>query len=63
VLARQEHNRWGSRVIVRLAEDLRSEFPDMTGFSPRNLQVHLEVDGDDFYIDLLFFHVEQLATS
>lgn len=23
-------------------------------------QVHFEVDGDDFFIDLLFFHVEQL---
>ncbi|MGC8059560.1 hypothetical protein ACP3WF_23970, partial [Salmonella enterica] len=23
-------------------------------------QVHVEIDGDDFYIDLLFFHVEQL---
>lgn len=22
--------------------------------------MHLEVDGDDFYLDLLFFHVEQL---
>ncbi|KIP98311.1 PDDEXK nuclease domain-containing protein, partial [Curtobacterium flaccumfaciens] len=23
-------------------------------------QVHFDVDGDDFYVDLLFFHVEQL---
>lgn len=23
-------------------------------------QVHFDVDGDDFYLDLLFFHVEQL---
>ncbi|MHA7146749.1 PDDEXK nuclease domain-containing protein [Arthrobacter sp. TmT3-37] len=38
VLARQEQDRWGSRVIARLADDLRREFPDMTGFSPRNLQ-------------------------
>ncbi len=38
VLARQEEDGWGSRVIARLASDLRSEFPDMTGFSPRNLQ-------------------------
>lgn len=30
------------------------------GFAFVGRQVHLEVDGDDFYIDLLFFHVEQL---
>ncbi|SFU11549.1 YhcG family protein [Arthrobacter sp. ov118] len=29
---------WGSRVIKRLSEDLRKEFPDMTGLSPRNIQ-------------------------
>lgn len=29
---------WGGRVIHRLAEDLRAEFPEMKGFSPRNLQ-------------------------
>jgi hypothetical protein len=22
-------------------------------------QVHFDVDGDDFYVDLLFFHIEQ----
>ncbi|WP_105030363.1 PDDEXK nuclease domain-containing protein [Arthrobacter ruber] len=38
VLARQEQDGWGSKVVARLASDLRSEFPDMTGFSPRNLQ-------------------------
>jgi predicted nuclease of restriction endonuclease-like (RecB) superfamily len=30
------------------------------GFSFVGRQVHFEVDGDDFYVDLLFFHVEQL---
>jgi len=30
------------------------------GFAFVGRQVHLDVDGDDFYIDLLFFHVEQL---
>nr|WP_249033427.1 DUF1016 N-terminal domain-containing protein [Subtercola boreus] len=28
---------WGSKVIGRLADDLRSAFPEMKGFSPRNL--------------------------
>jgi predicted nuclease of restriction endonuclease-like (RecB) superfamily len=30
------------------------------GFAFVGRQVHLEVDGDDFYLDLLFFHTEQL---
>lgn len=30
------------------------------GFAFVGRQVHFEVDGDDYYIDLLFFHVEQL---
>lgn len=38
VLLRQEHQGWGSKTIARLAEDLRDEFPQMRGFSPRNLQ-------------------------
>ncbi len=35
---RQEEYGWGARVIVRLSSDLRHMFPDMKGFSPRNLQ-------------------------
>ncbi|RFA11762.1 hypothetical protein B7R22_17890 [Subtercola boreus] len=30
------------------------------GFAFVGRQVHFEVDGDDFYVDLLFFHTEQL---
>jgi predicted nuclease of restriction endonuclease-like (RecB) superfamily len=37
VLIRQQQNQWGTQVIERLARDLRREFPDMKGFSPRNL--------------------------
>lgn len=29
---------WGSKIIDRLAQDLRKAFPDMQGFSPRNLR-------------------------
>jgi predicted nuclease of restriction endonuclease-like (RecB) superfamily len=29
---------WGGKVIDRLSEDLRREFPEMQGFSPRNLR-------------------------
>ncbi len=38
VKAQQESQKWGSGVIKKLAEDLRVEFPEMKGFSPRNLQ-------------------------
>jgi predicted nuclease of restriction endonuclease-like (RecB) superfamily len=38
ILARQHAEGWGSRVIDRLAADLRERFPDASGFSPRNLK-------------------------
>jgi predicted nuclease of restriction endonuclease-like (RecB) superfamily len=38
VLEREEQEGWGARVVDRLAKDLRREFPDMTGLSPRNLR-------------------------
>ncbi|MBG6191740.1 putative nuclease of restriction endonuclease-like (RecB) superfamily [Arthrobacter sp. CAN_A212] len=38
ILIRQDQQGWGTRVISRLAGDLQKEFPDMKGFSPRNLQ-------------------------
>jgi predicted nuclease of restriction endonuclease-like (RecB) superfamily len=37
ILDRQEAEGWGAKVIEHLAHDLRQEFPDMTGFSSRNL--------------------------
>ena len=37
ILVRQREDGWGTRVIERLAKDLRLEFPDMQGLSPRNL--------------------------
>ena len=38
ILERQARDGWGSKVIDRLAYDLRIEFPTMRGFSPRNLK-------------------------
>ena len=38
ILARQVQQGWGSKVIERLAHDLREAFPEMKGFSPRNLK-------------------------
>lgn len=38
ILARQASQGWGAKVIERLAHDLRTAFPQMKGFSPRNLK-------------------------
>lgn len=38
ILDRQERAGWGARIIDRLAADLFESFPDMKGFSPRNLK-------------------------
>lgn len=38
ILERQEREGWGAKVIERLAEDLRREFPDMRGLSTTNLK-------------------------
>ena len=37
ILVAQAREGWGAKVIDRLAADLRREFPEMKGFSPRNL--------------------------
>jgi predicted nuclease of restriction endonuclease-like (RecB) superfamily len=38
ILARQSEQGWGAKVIERLSHDLRTAFPEMKGFSPRNLK-------------------------
>lgn len=38
ILTRQAREGWGAATIDRLAYDLRNAFPDMRGFSPRNLK-------------------------
>ena len=37
ILEQQGREGWGAGVINKLADDLRAAFPDMKGFSPRNL--------------------------
>ncbi len=38
ILRRQREEGWGTKVIDRLGADLHSAFPDMRGFSSRNLK-------------------------
>jgi predicted nuclease of restriction endonuclease-like (RecB) superfamily len=45
------------RLVERINATLRELGP---GFAFVGRQVHFDVDGDDFFVDLLFFHVDQL---
>lgn len=38
ILQKQEDEGWGSKIIDRMSYDLKQEFPDLKGFSPRNLK-------------------------
>lgn len=38
ILERQSTEGWGSKVVDRLSADLKEAFPEMGGFSPRNLK-------------------------
>jgi predicted nuclease of restriction endonuclease-like (RecB) superfamily len=38
ILVRQDRENWGAKVIDRLAADVKKTFPEMKGFSPRNLK-------------------------
>lgn len=37
ILKRQQEQGWGTKVIDKLAKDLKREFPDISGFSRSNL--------------------------
>ena len=37
ILEKQQAQGWGKKIIDRLSFDLREQFPEMKGFSPRNL--------------------------
>ena len=38
IIQRQNSEGWGSKVVDRLSADLKKAFPEMHGFSPRNLK-------------------------
>ncbi|NET61864.1 MAG: DUF1016 domain-containing protein [Symploca sp. SIO2E6] len=38
ILIRQQEQGWGAKIIDQLAKDLKKSFPDIKGFSPRNLK-------------------------
>lgn len=38
ILDKQNEEGWGAKVIDRMSKDLKEAFPDMAGFSPRNIK-------------------------
>ena len=71
ILERQSRQGWGTRVIDRLASDLRDAFPEMKGFSTSNLKYmrffaemcpHLRI-GQQPADQLPWFHIVTLLTK
>jgi predicted nuclease of restriction endonuclease-like (RecB) superfamily len=73
ILAQQAQHGWGAKVIDHLSQDLRQAFPEMKGFSPRNLKymrAFAEAWPDDLFVQevlaqITWYHnitlVEKLA--
>lgn len=59
ILQSQEKEGWGAKIINQLSMDLRAEFPDMKGFSPRNLKYMQKLARE--YTDLEF--VQQVVAQ
>ena len=38
ILQKHQEECWGAKVVDRIAKDLKDAFPDMSGFSPRNIK-------------------------
>jgi predicted nuclease of restriction endonuclease-like (RecB) superfamily len=71
ILDRQDRQGWGAKVIVRLSADLQAAFPDMKGFSGRNLKYmsyfakicpDLQI-GQQTAAQLPWFHIVTLITK
>jgi predicted nuclease of restriction endonuclease-like (RecB) superfamily len=71
ICEKQRRSSWGDKVIRRLASDLRGEFPEMRGFSERNLKYmkYFAESWPDFLIGqqpaarLPWFHIVTLMTK
>ncbi len=59
ILEKQKSQGWGSKVIEQLSRDLKAEFPEMKGFSTRNLKYMRQFAGE--YQDIEF--VQQLVAQ
>ncbi len=60
ILNSQRQHGWGAKVIEKLSRDLRSEFPDMKGFSPQNLK-YMRRFAEEYSVDEIGQHaIDQL---
>jgi predicted nuclease of restriction endonuclease-like (RecB) superfamily len=59
IIRLQKEKGWGSKVVDQLSRDLKSTFPDMKGFSPRNLKYMRQFAHE--YPDIKF--VQQVAAQ
>lgn len=59
ILEKQKNQGWRSKVIEQLSRDLKAEFPEMKGFSTRNLKYMQQFAGE--YQDIEF--VQQLVAQ
>ncbi len=52
ILSNQQQKGWGAKIIPMLSDDLRKEFPEMRGFSERNLK-YMRQFADNYPLPLL----------
>jgi len=71
IVQRLDSQGWGAKVIDRLSSDLQDEFPDMKGFSSRNLKYmkvfaqicpNLQI-GQQSAAQLPWFHIVTILTK
>jgi predicted nuclease of restriction endonuclease-like (RecB) superfamily len=61
ILEKQEYAKWGENFLGQLSKDLRSEFPDISGFSKRNLELIRQ--WTTFYLPLLLQNTKQAVSQ
>lgn len=59
ILEYQEKEGWGAKVIDNIAKEIKSEFPELKGFSPRNLKYMRKFSSE--YVDIQF--VQQVVAQ
>ena len=62
ILERQQQEGWGTKVVDRLAQDLKLEFPGMQGFSSRNLK-YMRAFAAAYPVETLEPIVQQVAAQ
>jgi len=60
ILLQQQEQGWGAKVIDQLAVDLKTEFPDMKGFSVRNLK-YMRTFSESYPLEIVQAPLAQLT--